>query len=203
MNKLLWSLMLLAIFVASPALAAGVDEEEKDLGLWVEAQGVSGGRPARAIVWFERDVTETFGFFAFLWKESDGYHEIIAGPTWKPFDGAQVGCGIGRETMRGEGSGSRRSCFAEVTLGKVNLYLAAERGGFSGPWKKMTATYALSERLGFGVMHETDLGTGPRLEWNVRKDIQVWGAILKGRVLNDDDIFQQKWTAMVGINKSF
>lgn len=203
MKNRIWSLIVLVLFVSAPAFAAGADEEEKELGLWVEAQGVSGGRPARAIAWFERDVTEKFGFFAFIWKESDGYREIIAGPTWKPFDGAQVGCGIGRETMREEGSGTRRSCFAEVTLGKVNLYAAVERGGFSGPWKKLTATYALSERLGLGIMHETGLGTGPRLEWNVRKDVQMWVAILKGHALNADDILVPKWTTLAAVNKSF
>ena len=203
MNKLYRSLILmLLVFVSLPLLAAET-EEEKELGLWVEAQGVSGGRPARAIIWYEKDITDSFGFFAFAWKESDGYHEFVAGPTWKPFDGAQIGCGIGRETTREEGSGSRRSCFAEVALGKVNFYAAVERGGFSGPWKKLTATYVLFERFGIGLMHETGLGNGPRLEWNVRKDIQVWAALLRGNALNAEDVLEKKSTALIAVNFSF
>jgi len=55
-----------------------------------------------------------------------------------------------------------------------------------------------------GLMHETDLGNGPRLEWNVRKDVQIWAALLRGNILNTDDIVvEKKLTALLAVNFSF
>ena len=144
-----WSLIL-AIFVLTALYAAvslATETDEKELGFWVEVQKPS-GKPARAILWFERDVTEQFGFFAFAWNESDGYREYLAGPTWKPFKGLQLGLGFGHETIPGEGSGARRIFLLDATKDDINVYVAFERGRASGPWKKITATYALSERFG-------------------------------------------------------
>lgn len=196
-RSLLAVLVLILFFSAFPPFSKAAETEKKELGFWVELQAVSSRLPAKAIVWYERELTEQFGFFAFAWNESDGYREYIAGLTWKPFDGAQVGCGIGRETMSEEGSGSRRSCFAEVTFGKVNVYAAVERGGFSGRWHKVTATYALNEKFGVGVMKETDLGFGPRLEYNVPgTKMQVWGVVLHDRSTGEN-------TSMLAVNFSF
>lgn len=52
---------------------------------------------------------------------------------------------------------------------------------------KVTAMYAVAEKFGAGLMKETDLGFGPRIEYNIKKNVQAWGAILRGRVLNADD----------------
>lgn len=199
------SLISIAIFllglVTLPVLAAGT-EEEKELGFWVEAQVVS-KQPSRAILWYEKDVTEQFGFFAFVWKESDGYREILVGPTWKPLEGLQLGVGIGREAMPEEGRGSRRLFFFNATKGNLNLYGSFEDGRTSGPWHKVTATYAVSEKLGVGVMKETGLGLGPRVQYSVGKNVQVWGAALRGDIPNADDVLQKKTTVLFGINYSF
>lgn len=178
------------------------EEEEKELGFWVEAQVVS-KQPSRAIVWYEKDLTDSFGFFAFIWKESDGYREILAGPTWKPFEGLQMGIGFGRETVPEESRGSRRLFFFDATKGDFNLYGAFERGRVSGPWHKVTATYAVTEKLGFGAMKETGLGLGPRLQYQVGKNVQVWGAALRGNIPNADEILERKTTVLIGVNYSF
>ena len=199
-----WSLIL-AIFVLTALYAAvslATETDEKELGFWVEVQKPS-GKPARAILWFERDVTEQFGFFAFAWNESDGYREYLAGPTWKPFKGLQLGLGFGHETIPGEGSGARRIFLLDATKDDINVYVAFERGRASGPWKKITATYALSERFGLGIMHATGLGNGPRVEWNVRKNIQVWGTLLHDRTLETGNGIEKRTTALLAINFSF
>ena len=196
MNTLHRSLILmLCLLVSLPAMAAETDDE-KELGFWIEVQALSSKQPARAIVWFERDVTEQFGFFAFLWKESDGYREIIAGPTWKPFDGLQLGVGVGREAMPEEGRGARRMFFMEANRGGFNLYAAFEGGRVSGPWKKVTAMYAVTERVGFGLMEETGLGLGPRVEYNIKKNVQFQGALPRNPTTKET-------TAVFAINFSF
>lgn len=189
-------LMLLFAFVSLPLFAAE-PEEEKELGFWVEAQ-VASKQPARAIIWYERDVTKQFGFFAFVWKESDGYREVIAGPTWKPFKKLQLGFGVGNETVPQEGRGSRRMFFFEANpTDELNLHGSFERGRASGPWHKVTATYALSEKFGIGLMDETIIGRGPRLEFNTKienKKTQFWAAGLEKAGTK---------TLILGVNVSF
>ncbi|MCR4275790.1 MAG: hypothetical protein NUV90_00160, partial [Candidatus Parcubacteria bacterium] len=171
MNKLYGSLilMLLCLSVSLPLLAAETDEEAKELGFWVELQTVSSRLPAKAIVWYERELTENFGLYAFVWKEADGYQEYIVGPTWKPVEELQLGCGIGRESTREEGRGARWSCFADATIGKLNLSGAAENGRISGPWKKITVTYAVTNLLEPGFIYETGFGNGLILKLNEQK----------------------------------
>lgn len=195
-------MVLLFAILSLPLLAAGT-EEEKELGFWVEAQVLSRKQPSRVILWYEKDLTDSFGFFAFAWKESDGYREVLAGPTWKPFKELQIGFGIGREIVPGEDRGSRRLFFFDATKGDFNLYGAFENGRVSGPGHKVTATYALNERLGIGAMTEKGLGLGPRLEYNVKKNVQIWGAALRGRVPNADDVLEKKTTVLLGVNYSF
>ncbi|MBI4088562.1 hypothetical protein HY415_00490 [Candidatus Kaiserbacteria bacterium] len=195
-------LFLLFVFVSVPAMAAGT-EEEKELGFWVEVQTIS-RQPARAILWYEKELTDSFGFFTFVWRESDGFRQLLAGPTWKPFEGLQLGIGIGRETVREEGRGVSRGFFLDATRGDWNLSAAFERGRVSGPWHKVTATYAFSKAFGAGLMSEKDLGFGPRFEWNARKDFQVWGAMLRGRFTDvEDDIAKKRTTTVFGVNFSF
>ncbi len=205
-ERILLLLAVVAVVVAtvwSPPSKAAETDEAKELGFWVEAQVLSRKQPSRAILWYEKDVTDSFGFFAFAWKESDGYREFVAGPTWKPFEGLQVGAGIGREVVPEEGRGMVRMFFFDATRGNFNLYGAFENGRVSGPWEKITATYAVTERFGLGIMHESGLGNGPRFEWNIRKDFQVWGAFLRGRVTGTDDISEKKATTVFGVNFSF
>jgi len=189
--------------IFSPGARAAETEEAKPW--WIEVQAVSRKQPARAIIWYERELTSTFGFFAFMWKESDRYRELLIGPTWKPLEDVQLGCGVGREYLPDEGGrGPRSTCFVEASRRKFSLAALFENGRASGSWNKTTVTYTLSERFGMGLMHETDLGNGPRLEWNVRKDVQIWAALLRGNILNTDDIVvEKKLTALLAVNFSF
>ena len=207
MNKLYRSLILmLLVFVSLPLLAAETNEE-KELGFWVEAQVLSRKQPSRAIIWYEKDITDSLGFFAFVWKESQGYSEYIAGPTWKPIEGLQFGLGVGRETVPEEGLGSRRMFFFEANPNEQwNLHGSFERGRASGPWHKVTATYAFSEKFGAGAMDETLLGRGPQLEFNTKvegKKTQVWIGLLRGKILDDEGAARKQTTAIFGVNVSF
>jgi len=200
MKKLFWSLIFVLSLGSPPLLAA--ESEEKELGLWVEAQAVSGKSPEKLILWYEKDFTDMLGFYALVSGESDRYRQFYVGPKVKPFDWLTIGVGIGRENFPNEFSGTRRNAYMNAELNGVSLWGIYETGP-SGPWHKVTATYAVNERFGLGVMKEAGLGNGPRLEWNIRKNIQLWAAVLRGNALNADDVFEKKTTAMFAVNFSF
>lgn len=204
MNKLYRSLILMLLCFASlPVLAAETEVEAKELGFWVELQAVSSRLPAKAIVWYERELTEKFGLYAFVWKESDGYQEYIVGSTWKPVEELQLGCGIGRESTREEGHSARWSCFADATIGKFNLSGAAENGRISGPWKKVTVTYAVTNLLEPGFIHETGFGNGLILKLNEQKNRQFWFSVQKGNTIGADDSPKKELIWRAAVNFSF
>lgn len=190
MSKLCSLILMLCAFASLPVMAA--ETEEKELGFWFEAQTASRG-PSKLVGWFEHDLTGSIGFFASVIQESDRYHEFYAGPTWKPAKWLMVGFGIGRESVPDESSSSRRAAFFDATWDKMNVFGIIESSG-GGRWHKVTATYALNERLGAGVMHETDIGLGPRIEYNIKKNIQLWGALLREHGVT---------TSLLAVNFSF
>lgn len=174
MKKLLWSLIvMLCTCVAAPAMAA----ESDDLGFWFEAQAVSGKNPSSILGYYGKDITDSLGLYVLAFQDSSGYREAYAGPTWKPLSWLQVGAGIGKENKP---TSTRHNVFFDARWEKVSVYGTFENGG-SGPWHKVTATYKISEKFGAGVMDESFIGRGPRLEYNIKKDVQVWGAFLHDR----------------------
>lgn len=195
MNNLYRSLILIMlwVFVSLPLLAAETDEAK--LPWWVETQAVSGKHPSKVIVWYEKDLTDRFGFYALAEKESaDGYTQSYVGPKFKFSDHLTLGVGIGRETMTGL-SGVRRNVYYDANWGKFSSFGTKETGP-SGPWHKVTVTYAVNERWGVGLIDETDLGRGPRVEYNFANKTQLWIGIPRNR--------DTKETAIVlGINISF
>ena len=185
MNKLYGSLILMLFSLVSlPLLAAETDEIEKP---WLmECQNVTGNHPKRCVGWYERDSLKGhLGFFASVIKESPttgsgAYSSYYVGPTLAPIDGLVVGIAIGREVISNELSGTRRAAFFDGTWGKIHAFALRENGA-SGPWHKNTITYAVTEKFGAGVMDETFLGRGPRLEYNITKSVQLWSALLHDR----------------------
>ena len=192
MKKLFWSLALMSL--ASPPLLAA-ESEEKEAGLWVEAQAVSGKIPEKLILWYEKDFTDTIGMYALVSGESDRYRQFYIGPKFKPFDWLTFGAGIGQESFPDEFSGTRKNAYVNAESNGVSLWGIYETGP-SGPWHKITGTYKLDERTGLGLMKETGLGIGPRLEYNMKNKVQVWGAVLYDRHTG-------KVNGIVGINKTF
>lgn len=171
--KRLWSLILLCLFVSVSAIAAEKDDE---LGFWFEVQAVSGDNPSKIIGWYEKDLTDSFGFYVLAEKESaDKYRQFYIGPTWRISPWLQVGVGIGREVMTGLNS-VRKNFFFDANIGKVNAFGTFETGE-SGPWHKATLTYAFTEKFGAGLINETGFGNGLRAEFNTkieRKKTQFW-----------------------------
>lgn len=198
MNKLYSSLILMLLALVSlPLLAVEVDEKEKDLGFWFEAQAVSGKKNASSIIgWYEHDFTDTVGFYGLAVKESDGYREFYVGPKFKLSDQLTVGVGIGREAMTDLNS-VRRNFYYDANWEKFSSFGTFENGG-SGRWHKVTVTYKLTEKIGAGVMGQTLLGNGPRLEYKFenKNKVTVWGAMLYSRDTG-------KTTSVLGVNFSF
>jgi hypothetical protein len=198
MNKI-WSLILMLcfMFVSLSSKAAETDEKEKDLGFWFEAQAVSGKKNASSIIgWYEHDFTDTIGFYGLAVKESDGYREFYVGPKFKLSDRLTVGVGIGREAMTDLNS-VRRNFYYDASWEKFSSFGTFENGG-SGRWHKVTVTYKLTEKIGAGVMDQSVLGQGPRLEYKFenKNKVTVWGAMLHSRDTGGN-------TSVIGINFSF
>lgn len=175
--------LLLVMLISLPAMAAETSEE-KELGFWLEAQTIS-KNPSRLWGQYQRDIVDSFGLFVFVEQDSDGYEQYYLGPKWKPLEWLELGIGIGRETVPDEFTATRRAFFFNANWEKVGVSGSFENGG-SGAWHKVTATYAFNKRFGAGLMDETALGLGPRVEYNIKKNIQVWGALLRNPTTKED-----------------
>ncbi len=189
MRKFFSSLILmLCMFASVPAMAA---ETNNGVGLWFEGQVISNGLSS-VICYYEKSLTDSFGFYVLVEKESNGYYEFYAGPKWKPLEWLEVGVGVGMENMP---NSTRWNFFFDANWEKVGVSGSFENGG-SGAWHKVTATYAVSKHIGVGVMDETGFEPGPRLEYNIKKNVQVWGALLRNQDTKEN-------TSVFAINFSF
>lgn len=189
---------LLLLFVSLPILAAETEEVKKPW--WTEVLMQSDGT-SKAILWYERDVTESFGFFALATAEDPSrYAAVYAGPYWKPTDWSQIGVGIGRENQP---NAVRRALFYSIDTEKFYSFGTFENGG-SGPWHRAHAIYRLNEKWSAGAMTERDVGFGPRIEFNPTKDSIIWISVLRGNVPNAElELKERKTTVMVGFSISF
>lgn len=182
------SLLLLAIFSSAVVMAA--DEKDKNIGVWTETRIDRTG--SSFIGYYDKNLTDIVGLYALVNIGSDGYRQAYAGPKWKPLSWLEVGVGIGKENIQ---SSVRRNFFFDANWEKVNVFGTFENGG-SGPWHKVTVTYKLTEKVSAGVMYQTDLGFGPRLEYTVKKDVQLLGAVLHDHATGNT-------TPTIAINISF
>jgi hypothetical protein len=170
---------LLFALVLSPAFAAD-EEEAHGLGFWVETR-TGAKQPSEAVMYFDKYLTESIGFYAQIVKDSDGYASAYAGPKFKLGEGIEMGVGIGREVLeRHAPSTIVKNVWILVDQERYALYGTIEHGA-SGTWHKATAMYKLTASVNVGVMNETSTGTGPRVEWNFAKNAQAWFAILGGK----------------------
>lgn len=200
MRKII-SILAMLFALATPAMAqtapttdaapAAAEEEDHGLGFWVETRVAKDS--AEAVVYFDKYVTESVGFYAQVVKDSAGYSSLYAGPKFKLAEGVEVGIGVGREVLeRSAPSTIVRNVWVYIDQEAWSLYATLEKGD-AGKWHKAIALYKLSDSINVGAMNESFLGTGPRVEYNVGS-FQVWGAVLRS---------QGKNTPMVGANFSF
>jgi hypothetical protein len=195
------SILAMLFVLASPAMAqttpttetapAAAEEEERGLGFWVETRTVKSG-PSEVVVYFDKYLTGSVGFYAQVVKDSAGYASAYVGPKFKIAEGIEVGIGIGRERAPGYSS-PVRNAWIFIDQEQYSLYATVEKGD-AGKWHKAIALYKLSDAVNVGVMNESFLGTGPRVEYKVAKDFQVWGAVLRS---------YRKTTPVLAANFSF
>jgi hypothetical protein len=174
------SLILLCLFVSLPAMAAETSEE-KEMGFWFEAR-VDSKKSAQVVGWYEHEFTDMFGVYGLVSLENeDRYRQAYAGIALKPLPKSapwlQIGAGLGRERDI-ESSGVRRNIFVSVDSEKVSGFATYENG-MTGPWHRVHAVYRVTDTISVGAMKETGLGFGPRAEYNIKKNLQFWIAILR------------------------
>lgn len=186
-----WSffLVLCFLFASAPLAAAETDEGH---GFWFEAQTASGTTGLLAS--YERAVAGPFGIYVHAYASTDKYRNAYVGPTVKLADWLTVGVGIGRENQP---YGVRKNAFFEANVDKVYAYGTFEKGA-SGPWHKVILMYKVSEKIGLGVMEETFIGRGPRLEYNISDSLQVVAAFLR-----DEKSEEKKSNAVFAVNYAF
>lgn len=177
MKKFFCSLLLVSALClfTTPVTAS----ESNEFGLWFEARVASNGS-STIIGWYERRISDLLGFYVLGEEERDGYRQMYAGPTFKPLSWLQVGVGVGAEHYQGDTGALntvRYNAFAAVDIGKFYAFSTVENGG-SGSWHRVHAIYRATDKISFGAMEEFGLGFGPRLELNITKGVQLWGAVL-------------------------
>ena len=203
MNRLCRSLLaVLAVplfATAFPFSSNAAESDEAKLPWWTEVQAQSDGM-AEAVLWYEKDITSSVGFFGLATTDTSRYAATYAGPYWKPTEWLQLGVGIGRENQP---NGVRRALFYSIDTEKFYSFGTVENGG-SGPWYRAHAIYRLNERWGVGAMAEKDVGFGPRIEFNVNKNTILWTVALRGSVPNIElETRERKTTLMLGVSFSF
>ena len=167
------SLTLMCItLVSMPTVAVESDKS----GFWIEGRVVNNGS-ASVIGWYERQFTDAFGFYLLGETENDGSRQMYGGPTWKPLSWLQLGIGAGRENRP---NSIRRNAFVSINTEKIEGFASFETGG-SGAWHRVHAVYRLTSEISAGVMDDKILGFGPRVEYNIKKNVKAWGALLHDR----------------------
>jgi len=195
MKRICSLIILMLCLVVLPAFAA---DEPKELGFWFEAQAAGNTKPWKFTTLYEPPTKGRFGFFVTADQWSDEYRVAYTGPTFKVTEWLKVGIGIGGEqTTPEEGAHQYFRCAMtlEVNLGKISAFGTFENGG-TGPWHRVSAVYKISEKIGVGGMSETDIGIGPRVEYRIAKNFQIWGALLR-------DPTETSYTPILAINYSF
>lgn len=187
------SLILLCLAISLPAFAnddggksgagdgGGDSSAEKELGFWFEAR-TDTKKSSSIVGWYERQLTDRFGIYGLVSLESDDrYRQAYAGLTMKMAPWLHVGAGLGRE-RDSESSGVRRNVFISVDSEKVDGFATYENG-MTGPWHRWNIVYHVTDKVSIGAMQETNLGLAPRVEYHIKKNLTVWGAVFRDRVV--------------------
>ena len=179
----LCSLILMCLFVSMPVMAE--ETEEKEIGFWFEGRTDS-KRSSELVGWYQHEFTDMFGVYGLVSMESDDrFRQGYAGVTMKPAPNIlpwlQVGAGIGRE-RDSESSGVRRNMFVSVDSEKIDGFATYENG-MTGPWHRWNVVYHVTDKISIGAMQETNLGLAPRAEYHIKKNLTVWGAVFRDRVV--------------------
>lgn len=201
-NVLFWPAIAffvgMVLLLGYAAVTQAAESDEAKLPWWTEVQTQSG--LTKAVLWYEKDITPSVGFFALATTDTDRYGAAYAGPYWKPTEWLQLGVGLGRENQP---NAVRRAVFYSIDTEKFYSFGTVENGG-SGPWHRAHAIYRVNEHWSAGAMTERDVGFGPRIEFNVNKNALVWIAALRGNVPNTElEVKERKTTLMIGFSTSF
>jgi hypothetical protein len=173
MRTLMISLLL--GFVATMP-AAAQDQEAGSTHFFAEVQA-SSHKATRLVAYGEKNFASGLGLYVVLDKESDGYAEGYGGVKYEFAEGLVAGVAVGRENRP---NSLRRNAFVSYDRGPFSAYASFENGG-SGPWHKVTAVYKMNDRIAIGLMNESELGTGPRIEFSLAKDTPIWIALFPRR----------------------
>jgi hypothetical protein len=120
------------------------------------------------------NVSGPIGYFVLGQAISSGYKQFYGGPSLK-LGPIEVGAGIGREDHPGT---LRHSEYIVGGLGKVSFAYAFEGGG-SGPWHTGRIMYQVTPNFRLGAMDQSYFGAGPRIEYTLTRNVQVWAAIVR------------------------
>jgi hypothetical protein len=134
---------------------------------------------SRGTISLEGIVAEPVGYYARYYTDSSGFEEWYVGPRFILSSSSdlwiEIGVGVGRES-----EGVRRNAYYWAE--NENFYAVGDYGdGASGQWHQNILVYKTNGPWGIGLMEETDLGLGPRLEFKVSNSITLSTARLRER----------------------
>jgi hypothetical protein len=170
------SFFWLVLCLTSLPLAAA---EEESMGWWMEASvnSTRSGSSTSFLALYERPIVGAVGFYFLASADSTRYRHYYGGVNYKVTDSLKMGIGIGRENQP---FSIQKNIYAELSTDTVYGYATYERGG-SGSWHKAHITYKVLPVLGLGIMGQTGLGNGGRLEYSLTDKVQLAVAVLTKR----------------------
>jgi hypothetical protein len=162
----------IALFLVITSLHVAASETQVS----VDVEGFTGPTPSRFLITVDKSLTKTLRVTASFDKETNGYLEGYVGPTWAPTELLSLGVGFGRESAP---NSFRKAAWLDLGSDEGTLLEALFEDGKSGAWHRVSLVTKISERINLGVMHETDVGLGPRVEITANKHFKLWGSVLR------------------------
>ena len=140
-------------------------------------------------------IGEKIGAFTFFQVFGGGGGQIYGGPTYSPTSWLQIGVGLGMEDVGPDDQNLRFGSFVYLSQDQYSLLGVYEDLG-SGPFYLAQFNNKINERWGVGAMFQDGSGVGPRFQYNLKRDLMIWGAPLYEWQTED-------WNLLIGLRYSF
>jgi len=170
--------MLRILFFVIMALATGF-AHATDFWTEVQTTKASGISFNQINAGLSANLSGLVGYYAFGQSTNNGYQQIYAGPKVNPTNWLEFGVAVGAEKTASSDWMKRTAVYAWVGKAKISLLGVYENGG-TGPWHKLVLNYKVTPELTLGIQSQSYLGTGPRVEYSLGKNVSLWGTALKG-----------------------
>lgn len=197
MNAIIRTLFVTFFVVfALPAFADSTNSHPAVIWNPVYEHEINDGEPLPQLkLNVDRSPGRGIGLFSYT-RVFEGYAQEYGGPTFNLKPWFQGGLGAGAE-FHDSDAFLRLNIWGSTTYGPATLLIWTEHG--QAFWGRLEAKYQVKDFFNVGLMSQTSLGTGPRLELKKRfgsVEAAVWGT----------EFFTDEWLELnhlVGVQVTF